>query len=146
MVRRERGEAADFYCGIFPNSRRLDTVPAESKDPNFSSQPENECVDGGVRAGWAEVYRTERRADVQVHEAISLVVRCETQADVDYYWERLCEGGKPSQCGWLKDKFGLSWQITPVRLIELIRNPKAMQAMLRMGKIDIAEVERAAAE
>ncbi len=77
-------------------------------------------------------------------EAVSFVVRCDSQDEVDYYWARLTVGGSESQCGWLKDKFGLSWQIVPAKLPELIRHPKAMQAMLQMKKIDIAEIERAA--
>jgi predicted 3-demethylubiquinone-9 3-methyltransferase (glyoxalase superfamily) len=75
---------------------------------------------------------------------VSFVVRCESQAEVDEYWEKLTVGGTESQCGWLKDKFGLSWQIVPTRLPELVKNPKAMQAMMGMKKIDLAELERAA--
>jgi predicted 3-demethylubiquinone-9 3-methyltransferase (glyoxalase superfamily) len=83
-------------------------------------------------------------------EAVSFVVDCKDQAEVDYYWDRLAEGGKHSMCGWLKDKFGLSWQIVPRRLTELMTDPdpetarRATEAMLKMTKIDIAEVERAA--
>jgi predicted 3-demethylubiquinone-9 3-methyltransferase (glyoxalase superfamily) len=77
-------------------------------------------------------------------EAISFVVRCDSQQEVDDYWQKLTAGGTEIQCGWLKDKFGLCWQIVPVRLPELIRNPKALQAMLQMKKINIAELERAA--
>ena len=78
-------------------------------------------------------------------EAVSFFIRCETQAEIDYFWQNLnVGGGVESQCGWLKDKFGLCWQIVPARLPALIKNPKAMQAMLRMKKIDIAELERAA--
>ena len=77
-------------------------------------------------------------------EAISFVVRCEDQAEVDYYWSKLTAGGgMESQCGWLKDKFGLSWQIVPARLAELLKSPQAMQAMMGMKKLDIAELERA---
>jgi predicted 3-demethylubiquinone-9 3-methyltransferase (glyoxalase superfamily) len=72
------------------------------------------------------------------------VVRCDTQQEVDDYWEKLTAGGSEVQCGWLKDKFGLSWQIVPAKLPDLIRNPKAMQAMMKMIKLDIAELERAA--
>ena len=79
-------------------------------------------------------------------EAVSFVVRCDSQEEVDYYWEKLSAGGSEGPCGWLKDKFGLSWQIVPTRLGELIRHPKALQAMLKMKKLDIAELERAAAE
>jgi predicted 3-demethylubiquinone-9 3-methyltransferase (glyoxalase superfamily) len=65
---------------------------------------------------------------------------------VDYYWEQLTEGGAEVACGWLRDRFGLSWQIVPARLSELVRNPKAMSAMMKMKKIDLAELERAARE
>lgn len=84
-------------------------------------------------------------------EAISMFVSCESQAEVDELWERLCEGGTPSQCGWLKDKFGLSWQIIPTRLMELLgdkdpgRAMRATQAMLKMSRIDVATLEEAAA-
>ena len=74
-------------------------------------------------------------------EAVSFVVRCDTQQEVDEYWSKLSAGGSESQCGWLKDRFGLSWQIVPARLPELIKNPKAMMGM---KKLDIAELERAA--
>jgi len=76
-------------------------------------------------------------------EAVSFVVRCDSQEEVDYYWSKLTSGGSEIQCGWLKDKFGLCWQIVPARLSELVRNPKAMQAMMGMKKLDIAELERA---
>jgi predicted 3-demethylubiquinone-9 3-methyltransferase (glyoxalase superfamily) len=75
------------------------------------------------------------------NESVSFLVRCDTQEEVDYYWSKLTAGGSESQCGWLKDKFGLSWQIVPSRLADLIKNPKAMQAMLQMKKINIAELE-----
>ena len=76
--------------------------------------------------------------------AVSFVVRCDTQEEIDHYWSKLTAGGGEVQCGWLVDKFGLSWQIVPAWLSELIRNPKALQAMLKMKKLDIAELERAA--
>jgi predicted 3-demethylubiquinone-9 3-methyltransferase (glyoxalase superfamily) len=83
--------------------------------------------------------------------AISLVVTCETQEEIDRYWDRLVEGGEPVQCGWLTDRFGLSWQVVPDRLAELLGDPdparanRAMQAMLQMVKLDIAQLEAAAA-
>jgi predicted 3-demethylubiquinone-9 3-methyltransferase (glyoxalase superfamily) len=87
----------------------------------------------------------------KLDEAISFVIDCDGQAEVDYYWERLLAGGgKESQCGWLKDKFGLSWQVTPKQLIELTtssdkaRNNRVFAAMMKMSKIDVAELERAA--
>ena len=86
-------------------------------------------------------------------EAISFEISCDTQEEVDYYWEKLTAGGDPKaqQCGWLKDKFGLSWQVVPAALAELMSDPdparagRTMQAMLKMKKLDIAELERAAA-
>ena len=83
------------------------------------------------------------------NEAISLSVDCKTQEEIDELWEKLCDGGQPGQCGWLKDKFGLSWQITPSVLIEMLQDKDAeklkrvMQAMLQMRKIDIAALRRA---
>jgi predicted 3-demethylubiquinone-9 3-methyltransferase (glyoxalase superfamily) len=86
-------------------------------------------------------------------EAVSFVINCDTQEEVDHYWEKLTAGGDPKaqQCGWLKDKFGLSWQVVPTVLEELMSNPdpakagRAMNAMLKMKKLDIAELKRAAA-
>jgi predicted 3-demethylubiquinone-9 3-methyltransferase (glyoxalase superfamily) len=84
------------------------------------------------------------------NEAVSFQLFCEDQDEVDRYWEKLGEGGEHGPCGWLKDRFGLSWQIVPTRLGELLGDPdperaqRAMQAMLQMGKLDIAELERAA--
>jgi predicted 3-demethylubiquinone-9 3-methyltransferase (glyoxalase superfamily) len=77
-------------------------------------------------------------------EAISFVIRCDSQEEVDDYWQKLSAGGSEGQCGWIKDRFGLSWQIVPARLPDLIKKPNAMQAMLKMKKLDIAELERAA--
>jgi predicted 3-demethylubiquinone-9 3-methyltransferase (glyoxalase superfamily) len=87
------------------------------------------------------------------NEAVSLQVHCETQKEIDYYWEALSKGGDPraQQCGWLKDQFGLSWQVVPTLLPELLKDhtsetaQRAMEAMLRMKKIDISELERAVA-
>ena len=77
-------------------------------------------------------------------EAVSFVIRCDSQEEVDDYYSKLSAGGSESQCGWVKDKFGLSWQIVPSRLPDLIEKPAAMQAMLKMKKLDIAELVRAA--
>jgi len=79
------------------------------------------------------------------NEAVSFVIRCESQQQIDHYWDALTtNGGQESQCGWLKDKFGLSWQVVPARLGELLRTPKAMQAMMQMKKLVIADLEYAA--
>jgi len=127
-------EAVDFYLTVFQNSRRLDefrnadgsilTIAFELDGLKFTA------LNGGPLFNFTE--------------AVSFVVRCDSQQEVDYYWERLSAGGSGIQCGWLKDRFGLSWQIVPARLPGLIKHPKAMQAMLQMKKLDIAELERAA--
>ena len=89
--------------------------------------------------------------DFSFTEAVSFAVNCETQAAVDEYWSKLSNGGEEGPCGWLKDRFGLSWQIVPKRLMELLTDPdqeraqRAMAAMLKMGKIQIDELEQAAA-
>lgn len=135
-------EAVEFYLGIFKNSRRLDresgaehgsapkkipvTIPFELDGQRFIA------LNGGPRFKFTE--------------AISLLVRCESQEEVDEYWSKLSAGGSESQCCWLKDKFGLSWQIVPAQLPDLIKNPHAMKAMLQMKKPNIAELERAASE
>ena len=87
--------------------------------------------------------------DFQFSQAISFVVNCNSQEEVDHYWEKLSQGGEIQQCGWLKDKYGLAWQITPVRMIEMLNDPdpeksqRAFSAMLQMTKLDIAQLEKA---
>ena len=130
-------EAVDFYLTIFRNSRRLE---AAGKTPQGVPLTVAFELDG------QKLTALNGGPHFKFTEAISFVVRCDSQEEVDYYWSRLLEGGKESQCGWLKDKFGLSWQIVPARLPDLIRNPKAMQAMMKMKKLDIGELERAARE
>ena len=127
------GEAVEFYLSVFRNSRRLDQVGKAGSPLTIAFELDGQiftALNGGPH--------------FKFNEAVSFVVRCDTQQEVDEYWEKLTAGGSESQCGWLKDKFGLSWQIVPARLPELIRNPRAMQAMMKMKKLDIAELERAA--
>jgi predicted 3-demethylubiquinone-9 3-methyltransferase (glyoxalase superfamily) len=130
-------EAVDFYVTVFKNSRRLETA---GKTPQGAPLTVAFELDG------QKLTALNGGPHFKFTEAISFVVRCDSQEEVDYYWSRLLEDGKESQCGWLKDKFGLSWQIVPARLPDLIKHPKAMQAMLKMKKLDIAELERAARE
>ncbi len=126
-------EAVDFYLSVFQNSRRLGEFRTEGKVLTIAFELDGQkftAINGGPMYKFTE--------------AVSFVVRCDSQQEVDDYWSKLSAGGSEVQCGWLKDKFGLSWQIVPARLPELIKNPKAMQAMLQMKKLDIAELERAA--
>jgi predicted 3-demethylubiquinone-9 3-methyltransferase (glyoxalase superfamily) len=140
-------EAAKFYTSIFPNSsieemhRYTDAGPGKPGDVSFGTF----VLDGtrflGINGG----------PHFQFSEAVSFMVHCQDQDEVDYYWDRLLDGGEESQCGWLKDRFGLSWQITPNRLLELENDPDraraaaATKAMHGMRKIVIAELEEAAA-
>lgn len=134
-------EAVDFYVSIFPNSRRL----SELRNPGGARMPKGTVLTIAFELDGCKFTALNGGPDFKFNAAISLVVRCETQKEVDYYWSRLTAGGgQEIQCGWLADRFGLSWQITPSQLPELIRNPKAFQAMLKMKKIDLAELERAA--
>lgn len=126
-------EAVKFYCSIFPNAKI-------GKLSAFVSSFELEGLHFTALNGGPHY---------QFSGAISLYVNCETQAEVDHYWEKLGAGGEHQQCGWLKDKFGISWQIIPAALPRLLNDPdrtkadRAMQAMMQMQKIDIAGLERA---
>jgi predicted 3-demethylubiquinone-9 3-methyltransferase (glyoxalase superfamily) len=139
-------EAAGFYVSIFPNSRvdRVTGVPADTPSvPAGSVKVVEFTLDGqpfmAISAGPLDPF----------NHAISFVVNCETQAEVDRYWNALVERGSPEQCGWLKDRYGVSWQIVPIVLQDMMVDPdrqkakRAMEAMLKMVKLDIAELQRA---
>jgi predicted 3-demethylubiquinone-9 3-methyltransferase (glyoxalase superfamily) len=132
-------EAVEFYLTVFENSRRMGKA-RETRSPKERVLTVSFELDG------QKFVALNGGPSYQFTEAISFVVRCDSQAEVDHYWTKLSAGGSEGRCGWLKDKFGVSWQIVPVRLPELIKHPKAMQAMLGMKKLDIAELERAAKE
>ena len=133
-------EAMNFYVSIFKNSKIVHVSRYGEAGPG----PTGAVMLGHIEIEGQEFLVLNGGPQFSFTQAVSFVVNCDTQQEIDYYWEKLSAGGKEIQCGWLVDKFGLSWQITPTRLIELIQHPKAMQAMLKMVKIDIAEIERAA--
>jgi predicted 3-demethylubiquinone-9 3-methyltransferase (glyoxalase superfamily) len=133
-------EAVAFYMSVFKNSRLLQEVRNTGDAPG----PKGGVLTIAFELDGQRFTALNGGPVYKFTEAISFVVRCDTQEEVDYYWSKLTAGGSEIQCGWLKDKFGLCWQIVPARLPDLIQNPKAMQAMLRMKKLDIAELERAA--
>jgi predicted 3-demethylubiquinone-9 3-methyltransferase (glyoxalase superfamily) len=138
-------EAVDFYLTIFKNSRKLSELrnPVDFNRPDGTSLPKGAILTIAFELDGQKLTAMNGGPTFKFTEAISLVVRCETQEEIDHYWARLSEGGQEVQCGWLKDKFGLSWQITPSRIGELIKTPAAMQAMMKMKKLNIAELERA---
>jgi predicted 3-demethylubiquinone-9 3-methyltransferase (glyoxalase superfamily) len=132
-------EAVEFYCGIFPNSRKLSQLRNTGDAPG----PKGGVLTVSFELDGLRFTALNGGPAYQFSPAISFAVRCDTQQEIDNYWSKLSAGGKEIQCGWLVDKFGLSWQIVPARLPELLKDSRAMQAMMKMKKLDIAELERA---
>jgi len=124
-------EAAEYYCSVFPNSIKVSSNPVvviiELNGQRFM------CMNGGP--------------EYSFNEAVSFVVSCETQDEIDYYWNTLTQGGQEGKCGWLKDKYGVSWQIVPTLLGQLMNDPekapKAMYAFMQMKKFDIQKLMEA---
>lgn len=139
-------EAASFYASIFPNSKILKTARFGDAGPG----PKGGVMTVVFELDGQRMIALNGGPQFKFTEAISLSVDCKDQAEVDHYWNRLLQGGKESQCGWLKDRYGLSWQVNPTILGELLADPDAkkakrvMEAMLKMKKIDIAALRAAA--
>jgi predicted 3-demethylubiquinone-9 3-methyltransferase (glyoxalase superfamily) len=140
-------EAARFYTSLFPNSR-IDSVEASAADT--PSGPEGQILTVEFTLAGRSFIGLNGGPDFTFNEAISMSIDCDDQAEVDRYWTALlADGGQPSVCGWLRDRFGLSWQVIPRQLPEMLASrdrpaaKRAMEAMLKMVKIDVAELERA---
>ena len=144
-------EAAAFYVSVFKNSKIVTVARYSKAGLEIHKRPMGSVMTVAFELDGQAFTALNGGPVFTFTEAISLQVSCDTQEEVDYYWEALSKGGDPKsqQCGWLKDKYGLSWQIVPTVLPEMLKDhesPKAqraMEAMLRMKKIDIAELERA---
>ena len=140
-------EAARFYVSVFPGSRIVDVAHYGTAGP----RPEGMVMTVTFDLGGQRFVALNGGPEFTFSEAVSFQVDCASQEEVDTYWATLSEGGEEGPCGWLKDRYGLSWQIVPRRLSELLADPdrekaqRVMAAMLQMGKIDIAGLERAAA-
>ncbi len=138
-------EAVNFYTSIFRNSKILSL----NRLPEGTPGPAGKVMTATFELEGQEFMALNGGPEYKFTEAISFFVNCETQAEVDELWEKLSEGGEKGPCGWLKDKFGVSWQIVPIALGEMLgdQDPKkaqnVMQAMLKMTKIDIAGLRRA---
>ena len=143
----EAEDAAKFYTSIFSNSRIGSILRYDKAAAQASGQPEGSAMTVPFQLDGQDFTALNGGPHFKFNEAISLVINCESQDEVDHYWNRLAEGGDPAaqQCGWLKDKFGVSWQVVPTELPQLIKHPKAMQAMLQMKKIDLDVLRKAAA-
>ena len=141
-------EAARFYVSVFKNSRILQVTHYGDLGPG----PKGSVMTVNFELDGQEFTALNGGPNFKFTEAISLLVHCQTQEEIDYYWEKLtADGGQESQCGWLKDKYGLSWQITPDALLNLLfdadsaKTQRAFQAMLQMKKINLQDIEQAAA-
>lgn len=139
--------AADLYTSVFENSRVLDVARYGDAGPG----PEGSVMTVRFELDGQEFVALNGGPEYTFNEAVSFQVSCASQEEVDYFWSRLGEGGEEGPCGWVKDRFGLSWQIIPNRLGELLGDPdpsraqRAMGAMLGMNKLDVAALEQAAA-
>ena len=133
-------EAANFYVSIFKDSKILNIARHGDNGPG----PKGSVMLVKFQIAGQEFLALNGGPNFPFTNAVSFTVNCESQAEVDDYWEKLTAGGSEIQCGWLRDKFGLCWQIVPARISDYVKHPKATQAMLKMKKLDIAELERAA--
>ena len=140
-------QAAAFYTSVFADSKRLRHLDAPVDTPSASA---GERLTVEFELDGQRFMILNGGPHFQLSAAVSIVVNCGSQEEVDYFWDRLVDGGAPSQCGWLTDRFGVSWQIVPNRLIELMSDPnpevaqRVAQAMMQMIKIDVPTLEAAA--
>jgi predicted 3-demethylubiquinone-9 3-methyltransferase (glyoxalase superfamily) len=138
-------EAAKFYVSVFPNSRIKTTARYGEEGPG----PKGTVMTVAFELDGQEFVALNGGPQFSFSQAVSFVVNCETQAEVDAFWEKLSAGGKQVQCGWLTDRYGVPWQIVPAALGRLLgdedpqRSRRVMKAMLQMKKLDVAELERA---
>jgi predicted 3-demethylubiquinone-9 3-methyltransferase (glyoxalase superfamily) len=139
-------EAATLYTSVFPNSK----ITGVSRYGSAGPRPEGTVMTVSFELDGQPFVALNGGPEFTFNEAISFQVDCDDSDEVDHYWDKLSEGGEKGPCGWLKDRFGVSWQVVPRRLNELIEDPdqekaqRVMAAMLSMGKIEIDELERAA--
>ncbi len=137
----EAEEAAKFYTTVFKNSKVLNTVKYTADTP--SHKPIGSVLTVSFEINGQRFLGLNGGPEFKFNEAVSFIVSCEDQAEIDYHWNKLSAVPKSEVCGWCKDKFGVSWQIIPSNKGELITTPKAMEAMLKMKKIDIKALEEA---
>ena len=135
-------DAADFYLSVFPEGKKLDELRVTEAGPGLVGSLLTITLE---LMGQQMVFLNGGPGHPHT-DAFSFYVACKTQEEVDNYWAKLSEGGSEIQCGWLKDKFGLSWQIAPENIMEPVKNPNGMRAMMSMVKFDIAKLEAAAAQ
>lgn len=145
-------EAVDFYVSVFENSKVTATTRYGKEGAQASGQQEGSVMTIAFELDGQKFTAINGGPHFKFNEALSLVINCTTQQEVDHYWNHLSAGGPPQaqQCGWLEDRYGLSWQVVPVQLVEYLSDPdpqkarKAMGAMLKMKKIDLEALRQAA--
>lgn len=136
-------EAVEFYLRAFPNSRRTGELRSGDAGPG----PKGSIVTISFELDGQTFTALNGGPSYQFNEAISFFIHCKDQAEIDHYWSKLLEGGGSEiACGWLKDRFGVRWQVVPEKIGELVRHPGAMRVMMTMKKLDIAALEAAAKE
>jgi predicted 3-demethylubiquinone-9 3-methyltransferase (glyoxalase superfamily) len=146
-------EAAKFYVSIFKNAKINDISRYTKAGHEIHRRPAGSVMTVEFELDGQAITALNGGPEFKFNEAVSLQIQCDSQEEIDYYWEKLSKGGDPKaqQCGWLKDKYGLSWQVVPTVLPEMLKDhesataQRAMEAMLRMKKIDIGELQRAVA-
>ena len=142
-------EAVNFYCSVFKNSKKKGGARYDEEGSKAAGRPKGSVMTVAFELNGQDFVALNGGPIFKFTEAVSFAVSCETQDEVDYYWNKLVEGGEESMCGWLKDKFGLSWQIVPTALSKLLSDPdpqksqRVMHAMLQMKKIDISALQKA---
>jgi predicted 3-demethylubiquinone-9 3-methyltransferase (glyoxalase superfamily) len=143
-------EAVNYYVSVFPNSKIKELTHYDVAGAQASGQPEGGVMTIGFSLNGTDFAAINGGPHFKFSGAVSFVILCDTQEEVDHFWSALSEGGQEMDCGWVTDKFGLTWQVTPVILPKYLGDPdkekagRVMKAMLTMKKIDIAELERAA--
>jgi predicted 3-demethylubiquinone-9 3-methyltransferase (glyoxalase superfamily) len=136
-------EAANFYVSVFKDSKIGNIVHYDAASAKASGQPEGSVLTVGFQLEGPDFTALNGGPVFKFTEAVSFVITCEDQEEIDYYWENLSAVPESEQCGWLKDKYGVSWQVVPKDLDELIKTPAGMQAMLKMKKLNIEELKNA---
>jgi predicted 3-demethylubiquinone-9 3-methyltransferase (glyoxalase superfamily) len=138
-------EAMNFYVSVIPNSKVLNVVRTTDAGPG----PKGSVLTASFQLNGLEFVALNGGPQFKFNESVSFVIHCETQEEIDKYWTALSAGGSESDCGWLKDKYGLSWQITPVQLPQMIGDKdqqkagRAMKAMMQMKKLDLNVLKKA---
>ena len=142
-------EAAKFYTSIFKNSKIEGMTHYDEESSKAAGRPKGSVLTVDFQLEGQSFMALNGGPVFKFTEAVSFVINCENQEEIDYFWEKLTAGGREVECGWLKDKFGLSWQVVPTVMIEMLKDQdaqksqRAMAAMLKMKKLDIRALERA---